>query len=102
MNKFFETIARMPWWVKNVYFVISFVFFVWMIFFDRNNVLTTYNTNEKLNDLLEQKIYYEIEIDKVNKLKQELFSTDQNIEKFARENYLMKKDNEDLFIIVEN
>ena len=73
-----------------------------MIFFDRNNVLTTYNTNEKLNDLLEQKIYYEIEIDKVNKLKQELFSTDQNIEKFARENYLMKKDNEDLFIIVEN
>lgn len=93
---------KMPWWVKNVYFVIAFAFFVWMIFFDRNNVLTSYNTAAKLNDLLEQKTYYEVEIEKVNKLKGELFSTDEKIEKFAREKYLMKKDNEDIFIIVEN
>jgi cell division protein DivIC len=99
MNKVFESISRMPWWVKNSYFVIAFAFFVWMIFFDRNNVLTSYNTNNKLS---EQKTYYQLEIEKVNKLKEELFSTAENKEKFAREKYLMKKDNEDIFIIVEN
>ena len=73
-----------------------------MIFFDRNNVLTSYNTNNKLSELIEQKTYYQLEIKKVNKLKEELFSTAENKEKFAREKYLMKKDNEDIFIIVEN
>ncbi|MFT4644461.1 MAG: cell division protein DivIC [Planctomycetota bacterium] len=102
MNKVFESISRMPWWVKNSYFVIAFAFFVWMIFFDRNNVLTSYNTNNKLSELIEQKTYYQLEIEKVNKLKEELFSTAENKEKFAREKYLMKKDNEDIFIIVEN
>jgi cell division protein DivIC len=102
MNKVFESISRMPWWVKNSYFVIAFAFFVWMIFFDRNNVLTSYNTNNKLSELIEQKTYYQLEIEKVNKLKEELFSTADNKEKFAREKYLMKKDNEDIFIIVEN
>lgn len=102
MNKIFELISIMPWWVKNSYFVIAFAFFVWMIFFDRNNVLTSYNTNNKLSELIEQKTYYQLEIEKVNKLKEELFSTAENKEKFAREKYLMKKDNEDIFIIVEN
>ena len=102
MNKFFETLAKMPWWVKNVYFFITFSFFIWMVFFDSNNVLTSYHTNSKLDDLIEQKTYYQVEIEKVNKLKTELFSTDENIEKFAREKYLMKKDNEDIYIIVEN
>jgi len=102
MNKMFEFIAKLPWWFKNVYFLLSFTFFVWMIFFDRNNVLTSYKIENKLNTLIDQRDYYKIEIEKVNKLKEELFSTNAKKEKFAREKYLMKKDNEDIFIIVEN
>jgi len=102
MNNFLEFINKMPWWIKNVYFVLSFTFIVWMLFFDRNNLLTSNKINGKLNNLLEQKQYYETEIEKVNNLKEELFSTKEKKEKFAREKYLMKKDNEDIFIIVEN
>ena len=48
-----------------------------------------------------EKGYYNNEINKVDDLKQELFSTDEKKEKFAREKYYMKKDNEDVFIVVE-
>lgn len=102
MNKIFELINKMPWWAKNIYFVVTFSFFVWMLLFDRNNLMTSYKTASRLNVLEEQKEYYELEITKVNNLKEELFSTDLKKEKFAREKYLMKKDNEDIFIIVEN
>ena len=102
MEKILKTINKMPWWVTNVYFLVMFTFLIWMLFFDQNNMLTSYNTDSKLNTLLDQKAYYETEIDKVNNLKEELFSTDEKKEKFAREKYLMKKDNEDLYIVVEN
>ncbi len=102
MEKILKTINKMPWWITNVYFLVMFTFLIWMLFFDQNNMLTSYNTDSKLNTLLDQKAYYETEIDKVNNLKEELFSTDKKKEKFAREKYLMKKDNEDLYIIVEN
>jgi len=102
MNKFLKQIGKMPWWVKNAYFITTFTFFVWMIFFDANNLLTSYKIDNKLSTLQNQKEYYKSEIEKVNELKLELFSTKEKKEKFAREKYLMKKDNEDIFIIVEN
>lgn len=55
----------------------------------------------KLNELKSQKAYFTNEIDEVDKLKEELFSTNEKKEKFAREKYFMKKENEDIFIIVE-
>jgi len=90
-----------PWWIKNIYFFTGFTFLVWMIFFDKNNSFITNRINAQLNELKDQKTYYETEIKEVNKLKEELFSTDENKEKFARERYLMKKNNEDIFLIVE-
>lgn len=102
MNKLIAFIKNLPWWTKNVYFVSIVTFIFWMMFLDRNNLVTSYNTEHKLNELLTQKAYYQSEIEKVDKLKAELFSTSAKKEKFAREKYLMKKDNEDIFIIVEN
>lgn len=90
----------MPWWIKNIYFLISFSFIVWMVFFDRNNSFATYKINKSLKTLENQREYYRTEIEKVNELKEELFSTDEKKEKFAREKYFMKKGNEDIFVIV--
>lgn len=101
MKKILENVSNLPWWVKNIYFGISIFFIVWMIFFDRNNVFNTYQTSKKLGDLQEQKEYFNTEIAKVDKLKEELFSTSEKKEKFAREKYFMKKNNEDIFIVIE-
>ncbi|MGB0886091.1 MAG: FtsB family cell division protein [Chitinophagales bacterium] len=100
MKRILKYIENMPWWIKNIYFLISFSFIVWMVFFDRNNSFATYKINKSLKTLENQREYYRTEIEKVNELKEELFSTDEKKEKFAREKYFMKKGNEDIFVIV--
>lgn len=76
-------------------------FLVWMLLFDRNDLFTQYQHISKLNTLKENREYYKKDIEKINKDIQEL-TTDQNLlEKFAREKYLMKRDNEDVYIIVK-
>lgn len=101
MTNILNLIKKIPWWAKNIYFLVVAFFVVWMLFFDRNSLLNTYEFNQRLSTLKKQKVYYQNEIEKVDKLKEELFSTDEKKEKFAREKYFMKKKNEDVFIVVE-
>jgi len=55
----------------------------------------------QLHQLEQDKIFYEEKIKEDNAKVEELKSNPANLEKFAREQYLMKKDNEDIFIITE-
>lgn len=96
-----EIWANLPWYVKNIYFAILAFFIVWMMFFDKYNLYSHYKFSKKLNYLENQREYFLKEIDEIEELKTELFSTDEKKEKFARERYWMKKDNEDIFVIVE-
>jgi cell division protein FtsB len=76
-------------------------FAVWIAFFDSYNVISRVETSIKINQLEREKLYFQKEI-KENKQKiTDLQSSDENLEKFAREQYLMKKENEDIFIIEE-
>lgn len=93
--------AKLPWYVKNIYTAILVVFLVWMFFFDKYNLYSHYKFSKQLNELEIQKAYYLKEIKEIEHLKENLFSSDENIERFARERYMMKKDNEDIFIIEE-
>lgn len=93
--------SKFPSFTKNFYFITAFVFVVWMLFFDSNDLLTQYRLNKKLNDLENEKAYFEEKIAEVKQDREELLSNKDLLEKFARENYFMKKKNEDLFIIVE-
>jgi len=88
-------------WLKNKYVYTSIAFVVWMLFFDRNNLISQFELRSKLNQLKEDKQYYIEEIKKDRKDMLELLSNPKNLEKFAREKYLMKKDNEDIFLIVK-
>ena len=85
-------------YLKNIFVLIFIVFAVWMLFIDSNSLLIHHELNEDISDLEDEKEYYnkEIEIDK--KAIKEL-STEEGIEKLAREKYYMKKDNEDIYII---
>lgn len=82
-------------------FIITFgVFVLWMLFFDQNNMMEQYKLRSQLNDLQDEKEYYQKEMQKAQQEYDELFTNQESLEKFAREKYLMKKDNEDIFVIV--
>jgi len=84
--------------LKNI-FVIIFVFFaIWMLFFDANSFLFHRELNADKDEVRTEKEYYKREINKDNKAIKEL-STKEGIEKLAREEYYMKKENEEIYII---
>ena len=101
-KKLFVNISRgeIPWYVKSRYILAIVAFLVWMIFLDRNNFVEQYKLHTQLNDLRSKKEYYAEQIKIVRKEKQELFTNMASKEKFAREHYMMKKADEDLFVIV--
>jgi cell division protein FtsB len=86
---------------KNKYFLISTAFLVWMVFFDRNDLFSQYEYHQQVSKLEQERDFYQKETAKVHHDLDELNSNKQKLEKFAREKYLMKRDNEDVFVIVK-
>lgn len=81
------------------WFILILVFFaIWMLFFDTNSWLIHHELNTDIEALENEKEYYKREIEKDNKAIKKL-STEEGLEKFAREEYYMKKENEEIFII---
>lgn len=87
---------------RNKYFFVSVAFLVWMLFFDRNDLFSQYQYHQQLSSLKQQRDFYQKETAKVHQELDELTSNKEKLEKFAREKYLMKKDNEDVFVIVQD
>ena len=85
---------------KNKYIIALLVFLVWLTFFDKNNFIVQYGYHKDLKALEDERDYYLTEITKNQKELFELTSDSAHLEKFARENYYMKKDNEDIFVLV--
>lgn len=83
---------------KNVFILILVVFVIWMIFFDANSWLIHNELNIEISNLKNEKEYYQKEIKKDLKDLKEI-STEAGLERFARETYFMKRDNEEIFII---
>jgi cell division protein DivIC len=86
---------------KNKFVLASILFVVWMLFFDHNNLFLHLQYRAELNELKQRKQYYKDEIEKT-KNDVELIKTNPLwMEKVAREQYLMKRDNEDVFLVKE-
>ena len=94
-----ETMKRLVDLVKNKFFLVTLVFVVWMIFFDKNDLFSQFKDHQQVNKLRHEREFYKTETDKVTKDLDELTSNPEKLEKFAREKYLMKKANEDVFVI---
>ena len=90
-----------PAWIKNKYFLSAGAFIVWILFFDPKDVFTQMEHHRELNELQASKTWYQKEIAKESIEAEQLKVNPATIEKYARENYLMKRDNEDIFIIPE-
>src|ERR1700743_1266350 len=86
--------------VKNKFFLVTLAFVVWMIFFDKNDLYSQYQSYKDVQHLEQERDYCLKQTNQVNKDLDELTTNPQKLEKFAREKYLMKKDNEDIFVVV--
>jgi len=87
--------------LDNRYTWTALAFLVFIVFFDRYNMITRFKTKAELNNAKDQKEYYQKEIAKDKQSILELTTDTASLEKFAREKYLMKKDDEDIFLIME-
>lgn len=94
-------IKKLPKAFRNFYVVTFVIFLGWMLLLDSNNLVARYQLGSKLNSLEDEKAYYEQKVEEVRKDRSELFGDRESIEKFAREKYLMKKESEDIYVIVE-
>ena len=86
---------------KYRYVIVFGFFLLWMTFFDRNSFIYRISLAGDINDLEESIEEHETRIRDLRIQKKDLFGNAQNLEKFAREKYLMKKDGEDIFVIVD-
>lgn len=96
-----KLLTHIPAWLKNKYVVSVCIFAAIMFFFDKNDLFTQLARRQQLENLKASKQFYTNEITKERRELEKLRSNPATLEQYAREKYLMKKDNEDLFIIAE-
>lgn len=90
----------MPPWMKNKYVLTILVFIVWIVLLDPNNLISRVHEVRTRNRLVREREYYMERIEEDRKKLNALRTSDENLEKYAREQYRMKKPDEELFIIV--
>ena len=88
--------------LRNKYILTALIFLAWLLLFDQNNLAERRKSTAEYDQLLEERAYYLQKIEDDRNRINELKTNTDNLEKFAREQYLMKKDNEDIFVIVED
>jgi len=96
IKKIFKTFKKI---ILNKYILVFLLFMVYFIFFDKHNLISRWQIYQKNKQYEKELNYYKKKIEE-DKLKlYELKSSDENLEKFAREHYYFKKDNEDIFVL---
>ena len=88
-------------WLRNKYVLTIAVFSIWMLFFDQNNAVDRINMSSEIRQLEEDREYYLEQIQKDSASLSELTTNKENLEKYAREQFLMKKPNKDVFVVIE-
>jgi len=96
----FKFVEKVPPVIRNKYILTLIVFVIWIVLLDSNNLLARYREIKNLRKLKADKEYYSKRIEEDRRKLYELKTDDRNLEKFAREQYRMKKPDEDLYIIL--
>lgn len=92
---------KLPKFTKSFYFIAGMLFLFWMLFLDSNDLYTQLKLRNQLKSLTNEKEFYQEKIQEVEQEREQLLTDSEALEKFAREKYLMKKESEDLYVIVE-
>ena len=95
----YAMLSRIPSWIKNRYVLTVFAFVLWVLFFDRNDLFTQMERARDLRSLEKSKKYYTGQIEDSRNELDQMSNNPAALEKFAREKYRMKKDNEDEYEI---
>jgi cell division protein FtsB len=88
-----------PTWLKSKFFLSSAAFLFVILFLDKNDLFTQLDRRRELRELQQTKAHYVTQIEAEKKELEQLKNNPATIEKYAREKYLMKRENEDLFLI---
>lgn len=99
----FSNLKNNTWFriFSNRYFLIIAFFVIWMVVFDANSLLVHRELNKEIKELENNKDYFQNEISKDKEFLDKL-DEDEELEKFARETYFLKKENEEIFIIEDD
>jgi len=96
-----KTLKKVLKVVKNKFLLTLVGLAIWLTFFDRNDIFTQYSLRQDVKKLEKERNYYLAEINSNKKNIEELQTNQKSLEQFARETYLMKKDDEEVFVIVK-
>jgi hypothetical protein len=96
LNPFKPLIKQLPKGFQNRAFVAGLLFLLWMLFFDKASLWTQFRLTRTVNRLQSDKVFYQNKLKEVEIQRLDMLN---NSEKFARERYFMKANDEDVFII---
>jgi cell division protein FtsB len=97
-NPLQDLLRSVPAPLRNKYILVLTLFFAWMIFIDKHDVLTQFKLQRTVKKLEQEKVLYS---EQIKAAERERLDLEVNKEKIAREKYFMKKPGEDVFIIVD-
>ena len=101
MQKIKDIYYHIPEFLRNRYFILGLLFLIWISFIDENNLVDLNNKTNNLENLLDEIDSLNNEITELEARLKRLNTDPDELERFARENFLMKKDGEDIIIIRE-
>ena len=85
--------------LSNRYWLAIAAFAVWIIFFDESNLFVQRQRTRELNELNKKIEYYKGQVAQTRQELKDLQNDPAILEKYAREKYFMKRDNEEVFVI---
>lgn len=89
------------WIIKNKYVMTLLIFAIWLLFFDSNSYINQRRLNSALEKVKSEREFYTTEIKRDKKAAEDLKSNTNLLERFAREQFLMKRDDEDVYLIID-
>jgi cell division protein FtsL len=97
---FFQRLKGKPAFkvLTNIFVMILIPFIIWMLFFDENSYIIHHKFDNEITELESTISFYKGKIDQDKETIKKLQNSVE-LEKFAREKYLMKKEDEDIYII---
>ena len=96
-----KLLTHFPSWLKNKYFIAFTAFAVILLFLDKNDLFTQYDRSRELRELYQSKEHFSHQIAAERKELEQLKRDPATLEKYAREKYLMKREQEELFLVPE-
>jgi len=91
---------KIPPILKNKYLITGVLFLVWIVFLDRNNIISQIKLRKELNELKNEARFYKNQTMKDSIELSRLNGDSLELEKLGREKYMMKRDSEDIYLIV--